>query len=270
MAWNNQYQQNNSGLNNLPYTQNTRNKKLILALIAVAIVLCAGFIVFIVSNNGSSSDADRAKAAARKEIPNAEVKQVVVADGFAMATVYVPKDKSQLGSGNTTIFKVNKDGSMVYITSASYFSPVDLLGFGIPFETQAKLRETDVNSIGQELANSCNYNYDNTPGYSGFEGSFNPDGWQIDSASLEGITQALNTVVESSNSSKETADKTFCVNAIIKGSDVSVDKTTYASTFMLKLQFITGNGVITDHNFTFSDGPIYSRSYTLDGQKIGN
>lgn len=270
MLLTNNYQQNNSGMDNMPSTQKTPNKKLVFILVVFGIILCSALIIFAVRKDTPNSDVDKAKAAARKEIPNAEAKQVIVADGFAMAIVYVPKDKSQLGSGNTTIFRVNEDGSMTYITSGSYFSPIDLLGLGIPLKTQAKLRETELSDVKQELANTCNYGYDNKPGFSGFDGSFNPDGWQIDSASLDGITQTLDTVIEANNARSKYDDKVVCINTQIKGSNVGVDKTTFASTFTLKLQFITGNGVITDHDFTFNDGPIYSRIYTLDGQKIGN
>lgn len=269
MSWNNPNQLTNSGMNNMLPAQKTPNKKLVFILVILGIILCSAFIIFVVGKGESNSDVDKAKAAARKEIPNAEAKQVVVADGFAMAIVYVPKSDSQLGSGNTTIFKVNQDESMTYLASASYFSPIDLLNFGIPLKTQAKLRETDVSDVKQELANTCNYSFDNTPGFSGFDGSFNPDGWQIDSASLDGITQTLDNVIKDTNANNNYDDKVICINTQIKDSDVNVDKTTFASTFKLKIQFITGNGAITDHDFTFTDGPIYSRTYTLDGQKIG-
>lgn len=269
MLLNDQYQQNNGGINT-PVTQNTRNKKLIIILVIVSFVLCAIFAMFIFSQGESNDLEDKAAAAAREVIPNAEAKQVIVADGFAMAIVYVPKDESQLGAGNTSVFKVNEDGSMTYLASASYFSPIDLLEFGIPLETQAKLRETDVSNIKKELANLCDYGYYDTPGFSGFEGSFNPDGWQIDSASLEGITSVLGGVIETNNANKNYDDKVICINTELEGSDISVDETTFASTFTLKFQFITGNGVITDHLFTFSDGPVYSRIYTLDGQTLNN
>lgn len=270
MPWNNKYQQNNSEVSYMPPEQKKSIKKLLFIFVIFSLIVGSVFIIFILQKTTTDSDTNKAKEAARKEIPNAEAKQVIVADGYAMAIVYVPKDNSQLGAGNTTIFKVNEDGSMTYIASASYFSPIDLLGFGIPLGTQAKLRKTDENSVRQELADSCNYGYYglSTPGFSGFDNSFNPDGWQIDSASLNGIVKAIDKATKSKNPNTGHDDSIICINTEIEGSNVSVDKKTFASTFTLKPQFITRKGDITNHIFTFTDGPVYSRVYTLDGNKI--
>lgn len=271
MAWNNQYQQNTYGTNNHPIVQKPTNKKL-LVLLSIIAVLFVGFALFFIINSGPKSDEEKAAAAAREEIPNAEAKQVVIADGFAMAVVYVPKNEGQLGSGNTTIFRVNEDESMTYISSASYFSPIDLLGFGIPLETQAKLREANLTSIKEELASSCEYGFygPESPGFSGFDSSFNPDGWQIDSATLDGIIQTLETYSTGENTGNSYDDSIVCINAVIDDSGIDINQTTFASTFKMKLQFISGNGVVTNRNFTFTDGPVFSREYTLDGQNISS
>lgn len=260
-------------LNN-PYTQNTNsvNKKVIKIIVVVfSIVLCIALVVFANYKHSPKGDEYKITEAARKVTPDAKARNIVVADGFAMATVYVPKGQGQLGAGNTTIFKVNKDGTMTQLANASYFSPIDLLVYGIPLETQAKLSKIDVSDVKKDLANTCGYDEEiDSPGLYGFDGSFNPDGWQIDPSSMDGINSALNSFIASSNTDKEYGNKVICINTTIKDSNIDTDKTTFVSTFILKLQFITGNGVIINHKFTFTDGPVNSRVYTLDGQKIEN
>lgn len=269
MLQNNQNPQYNNLNNyqNYNYPTNTSNKKKKIVLIVFCVVALF-VVVFVLNKKMPINQTNKAKEAARKEIPNAEVKQVVVADGFAIAIVYSPKDTGQLGSGNTIVFKVNKDSSMTYLANASDFDTIDLLNLGIPLTTQAKLKKTDLNTVKKNLENSCNYTGDFMPGFSGFDGSFDPDGWQIDSTTLNNIQQALVSVVKSNDAYKNSSDKIVCINALTKDSNIDTNQTTFESVFLIKLQFITGEGKITDHSFSFTDGPINSRVYSLDNQKI--
>ena len=190
------------------------------------------------------------------------------AGGFALAIVSDPTSNSQANAGNTTVFKVNKDGSMTQIANSSSFSPLDLLKLGIPLSTQAELTGQSVSQVKQTLADICGYNGGNTPGYSSFNGSFNPGGWQIDSATLGTLEQKLSKTISNKNTRAQVNQKIICVKATSNNSNVTTDIKTYISTFTLDLQFITSDGIITDHTFNFSIGPNYYRSYTLDGQTI--
>lgn len=266
--------QNISGINSNSTTpggyEKTKLRKLL--FIAVGIVVTIAIIALIMLLSQSDSQQSKyikaATAAARKQTPNAKVKDVKVAGGFASATVSDPTSQSQANSGNQTFFKVNKDGSMTQIANGSSFSPVDLLGFGIPLSTQANLTGRNLIQTQQDLAATCGFSGGNTPGYIGFNGSFNPGGWQIDAATLDGLEQALTTAITNKNSGAKSGEKIICVNATRENSNATIDRQTYISTFTLKLQFITSNGIVTSHTITFAVGPNYYRGYTLDGQKI--
>jgi hypothetical protein len=284
MPWNPFSRNNNEIYNNPyapdgyesnPYTPGGNEKsKLIIVVVVVAVfvLMCIGVIELITHSSTPKSQQNKytqsATAAARKKTPNANVSNVKVADGYAISTVQDPTADGQASAGNVTIFKVNKDGSMTQIANGSSFSPIDLLGLGIPLATQAKLLGQDISQTEQNLANVCGYNGDNTPGYIGFDGSFNPGGWQIDADTLDSIEQALTNVLSNTNAAAQQGNTVVCVNATRTNSNRSTDTKTYISTFTLELQFITADGTTSTHMFTFAIGPNYYRSYTLDGQKI--
>jgi len=284
MPWNPFSQNNNDiydnpytpdGYENNPYTPGGYEKsklRIILIIVAVFVLACIGVITLITHSSPPKSSQDKntqsATAAARKKTPNAQVSNVKVADGFAMSTVQDPTAEGQANAGNVTFFKVNKDGSMTQIASGSSFSPIDLLGLGIPLATQAKLTGQDLTQIQQNLADLCGYNGSDTPGYFGFDGSFNPGGWQIDATTLQGVEQALTGVLSNKNAEAQQGKTVVCVNATRDKSNSNTDTHTYISTFTLELQFITADGTVTTHMFTFATGPNYYRSYTLDGQEI--
>jgi hypothetical protein len=271
MSWNS-YLQNSNGINN-PYTPGGYEKAklrkllLIIAGIIAAIVLLTIIVHFLGPGSQQSKYTKSATAAARKETPNAEVRDVKVSDGYAIATIYDPTADSQASAGNTTVFKVNKDGSMVQIANGSSFSPLDLLGLGIPLATQAKLTGSTTEQVKQNLANQCGY-ADGAPGYTGFDGSFNPGEWQIDAATLSGLVRALSSTINRQDAGTSSDKAVVCVNATQKNSNVTTDKTTYISTFTLQVQFVTSDGTLTTHTVTFATGPNYYRSYTLDGHDI--
>jgi hypothetical protein len=162
---------------------------------------------------------------------------------------------------------VNKDGSMTQIASGSYFSPLDLLQLGIPLATQAKLTGSSLVQVEDSLANQCGYN-DGSIGFEGFDGSFSPGGWQIDSATLGSLEQKLSTVIGNQNASAKPDAEVICVNATQQNSNKTIDQTTYISTFTLQVQFVGNDGTLTTHTVTFAIGPNYYRNYTLDGQSI--
>lgn len=259
MSWNPFLQNNKKEYSNKPNLG-------VVTLVVFGVVVGVVLLLFTVRLLTLKGDQDRVTTAAKKDIPDAKVSNVKVAGGFGLATVSDPTAKGQLNSGNVTVFKENKDKSMTQIASGSYFSPVDLLELGIPLATQAKLTEQDLAQIKQTLANTCNYGGGNTPGYSGFDGSFNPDGWQIDAATLGDIKRSLKGVVNDKNAKEKPEKKVICVNTTREKSNVTTDKQTYISTFTLELRFITEGG-ISNHPFTFTIGSNYP-NYTLDGQKI--
>lgn len=285
MPWNPFSQNNNDSYNN-PYTSNgyenydnlyTSNgyekSKLRVILLIVTVFILAGIggvIALVTHSSPPKSSQQSATDAAKKNTPNANVSNVKVADGFAISTVQDPTADGQASAGNVTFFKVNKDGSMTQIASGSSFSPIDLLGLGIPLATQAKLTGQDLTQVQQNLASLCGYSSGNTPGYFGFDGSFNPNGWQIDATTLDSIEQTLTGVLGSKNAGAQQGKKVICVNATRENSNFNTDAQTYISTFTLELRFITADGTVTTHMFTFATGPNYYRSYTLDGQKIQN
>lgn len=266
--------QSSNETNHNPYTpggyEKTKLKKLLLIVVGVlaAIAIIAFVVHLSLPESQQSKYTKSATAAARKVTPNAVASNVKVAGGFALATVSNPTAVGQSNAGNLTIFKVNKDGSMTQIANGSSFSPIDLLGLGIPLATQAVLTGHNLTQTQQNLAATCGYSGGSAPGYIGFNGSFNPGGWQIDAGTLDGIEQALTAAIGNKNAQAGSGGKVICVNATRDKSNFSTDKQTYISTFTLELQFITSNGTISTHTFTFAIGFNHYLNYTLDGQKI--
>lgn len=267
----NQSSQNSNEIYHTPYPP-SGNEKARPVKIAVGILVGFGLILLVayllLSPIGQDKYTKAATAAARKVTPNAVVSNVKTAGGFALAAVSDPTAQSQAKAGNVTIFKVNNDGSMTQIANGSYFSPIDLLGFGIPLATQAKLTGQNLTQVQRDLAGACGYSGGSEPGFSGFNGSFNPGGWQIDAATLDGLEQALTAAISYKNAEAKPTEKVICVHATREKSNATTDTQTYISTFTLQLQLVAGNGTVTNHTFTFATGPNYYRSYTFDGQKI--
>lgn len=265
-------QSNNQTYNNLYTSGGYEKAKLIKLLLIVAGVLAASIILvlsiqFLKPESQQDKYTKSATAAAKKQTPNAKVRDVKVAGGFALAIVSDPSAEGQASAGNTTVFKVNKDGSMIQIANGSSFSPLDLLELDIPLPTQAKLTGSSIGQVKQRLADQCG-NEDNAPGYSGFDGSFNPGEWQIDSATLIGLEQALSNAISNQNAKAKPSKAVICVNATQKNSNATTDKTTYISTFTLQVQFVNSDGTLSTHVVTFAVGPNYYRNYTLDGHDI--
>jgi len=273
MSWD-PYSQNSNGTHNNPYTpggyEKAKLRKLLLIVVGVLAAIAITTLVVHLSRPESqqSKYIKSATAAARKQIPHAKVKNLNVAGGFALAIVSDPTATGQANAGNTTLFKLNKDGSMTQIANGSSFDPIDLLGLGIPLATQAKLTESSTGQVRQNLADVCGYNGGSVPGYIGFEGSFSPDGWQIDSATLIGLEKVLSKAISNQNVAAKPGNAVICVNATRKNSNAVTDTKTYISTFTLQVQFVTSNGALTTHTLTFATGPNYYRNYALDGVDI--
>lgn len=273
MPWD-PYSQNSTGVDNNSYTpsgyEKVKSRKLL--LIAVGVIALLAIIALVVHLSQPESQQSKyiksATAAARKQIPNARVKSVKVAGGFAIAVVNDPTASGQAGAGNTTVFKVNADGSMKQLANGSYFSSLDLLELGMPLATQATLTGSNIEQVRQNLADQCSYGGGSVPGYSGFDGSFDPDGWQIDSATLNGLEQKISDTISSQNKGAKPGKTVICVNASQKNSNAATDTKTYISTFTLQVQFVTDDGTLSTHTITFATGPNYYRNYTLDGQDI--
>lgn len=236
------------------------------ALIAISVIILVVYLLLPPSQQSKYTDS--ATAAARKNTPDAKVTNVKVSGGYASAIVTDPNTDTQGSAGNTTIFKVNKDGSMTQIAAGSSFSPIDLINLGIPLTDQAKLNGSTLDQAKQALADTCGYMGNNTPGYSGFDGSFDPDGWQVDSSTLENLEQSLTSVISAQNVQARAGKNVICVNATRTGSSATTDNQTYISTFGLQIQFITSDGTLSTHQLTFAVGPQYYHQYTLDGQVI--
>jgi hypothetical protein len=268
MSWDPDLQNNNQIYDN-PYTAGGYEKAKLrkLLLIVVGVILAIIVLIALVPESQQSKYTKSATAAARKQIPDAKVSNVKVAGGFATAIVSDPSAQGQANSGNSTVFKVNKDGSMVQLASASSFGPIGLLGLGIPLATQAKLTGRDVGQVKQNLASQCGYDQ-GTIGFNGFDGSFSPGGWQIDSATLSGLEKTVSYVISNQDVNAKPGKAVLCVNATQKNSNKTIDKTTYISTFTVQVQFVTSDGTLTTHTVTFAVGPNYYHSYTLDGHDI--
>jgi hypothetical protein len=252
------------------YEKKTKLRKLL--LIAVGVFATIAIIALIIHFSQPKSQQNKytksATAAARKQTPNAVVNNIKVAGGFALAIVSDPTDRGQANAGNTTVFKVNEDGSMTQLASGSYFGPLNLLELGIPLTTQANLTGSDVGRVKQNLADQCGYDGGSVPGYSGFDGSFSPGGWQIDAATLSGLEQALSDTISNINSKVKSGKNIICVDASQKNSNANTNTKTYISTFTLQVQFVADDGTLTAHSITFATGPNYYRNYTLDGHRI--
>jgi hypothetical protein len=264
--------QNNNQVDSNPYTPGRYEKaglrKLLLIVVGVFFAITILILVVqLIPESQQSKYTKSATIAARKHTPHAKVTNVKVAGGFATALVSDPTTQRQAKAGNTTIFKVNKDGSMVQLARGGSFGPLDLLGLGIPLATQAKLTGTGIGSVEQNLANQCGYS-NGAIGFNGFGGSFNPGGWQIDSATLSGLEQKLSHAISNQNYNTKPGMAVICVNATQKNSNDAINKTTYISTFTLQVQFVSDNGTLTTHTVTFAIGPNYYRNYNLDGHDI--
>lgn len=250
------------------FTADNPEKKKLIVIVVVSAILIVGLPVLLVIKNRPDAYTRSATEAAKKFTPNAKVKQVKVAGGFAIATVTDPTSDGQIYAGNMTIFKVNEDGSMTQIASGSAFSPLDLLELGIPFATQAELLGSNINEVMQNLAAACGFNGGDAPGYGGFGASFEPEKWQIDSGTFDDLRQVLTASISNKNAETNSDDKVICVLATKNNSNATTDLNTYISTFTLELQFITRSGAVSTHPLSFSIGPKQFREYTLDGQKL--
>jgi len=265
MSWN--FLSNKNEVGGYAYTPDKPAKNKVILMVLVVILLLA-VTVFAVILSRPDKFTQSALEAARKETPNAKVRDVRASGGFARAIVSDPKAESQIRSGNVTYFRVNEDETMTQIASGSAFSPIDLLGIGIPLPTQADITGISVDKVIQNLSDACGYSGSSDPGYVGFGGSFDPDGWQIDSGTLDDIEQVLNTSLNNQGTGTESNSKVVCVIATNNNSNAETDKVTYNSTFSLELNFVTGDGTVSKHAFTFSIGPRNFKSYTLDGRKL--
>ncbi len=268
MAWDQDLQNNNQIVSN-PHTPGGYEKvRLIkILLIVVGLFFAITILVVLMPESQQSKYTKSATIAARKQTPHAKVTNVKVAGGFATALVSDPTAQGQANAGNTTIFKVNKDGSMVQLAKGSSFGPLDLLGLGMPLVTQAILTGTNVGSVEQNLANQCGYS-NGAIGFNGFSGSFNPGQWQIDAGTLDILIQKVSKVISNQNTTAMGGKSVICVNATQKNSNFTTDKTTYISTYTLQVQFITSNGTLAMHTVTFTNSAPRYRTYTLDGQTL--
>ena len=266
MPWN-LFSRNNRVVSD-SYTTGSSDKKKVIVLIVVLGILIMGVPMLVTLLNKPDKHTQSATEAARKEIPNAQVRNVKVAGGFAIATVSDPGAEGQIRVGSMTIFKVNEDESMTQLAIGSYFTPHNLLELGISPTVQAELTETSLDQVMQNLTDECRYNGGAAPGYIGFDGSFNPDGWQIDSGTLGNVRQALTVAIRDKNIQADASKKIVCVMATKNNSNATTDMKTYISTFTLELQFIAGGGEVGTHTFTFSIGPNHYQNYALDGKKL--
>lgn len=279
MSWSPFLRNNNNYNYNAGYDPNAytrRRKRAAIAIILAIFVALGGialvlYIVLPKNNQQSDENTQKVTAAAQKTIPNATVSKVKVSGGYAVALVGNPSTSgSQADAGNKTLFKVNSDGSMTQIAVGSSFSALDLLELGIPFSTQAALMGGTADEAQQNFLNTCSYVGDSNPGFSGFNSSFEPDGWQIDATTLDGLLSALNTKISSDNERSTSTSDTMvvCVNAVRKNSNVTTNTQTYVSTFTIEVHLITLKGSLSVHTLTFETGPGNYRRYALDGQAL--
>lgn len=244
------------------------NKTRLVLIVALVGVLFVGVPLFLIVQNKPDKYTQSALEAARRENPNAEVENVNVSGGFAIATVSDPTSDGQIKSGNVTIFRLNDDGSMTQIASGSSLSPLYLLTLGVSLETQSELMETDMSQTIQNLKSFCGYRGGDAPGFSGFEASFNPDNWQIDSTTFNNLSQVLTSFVSNNNVDQEPNNKTICINATKDNSNATTDMNTFISTFTLSLQFVQEDGSVANHSFKFSIGPNRYQQYILDDKRL--
>jgi hypothetical protein len=262
------YSQDNNQYTPGGYEKAKLRKLLLIVAGVFAVILLITVVNYVSQSQSQQSKYTRsATTAARKQIPNAKVKDVKVAGGFALAIVSDPDAEGQSNAGNITVFKVYNDGSMRQLANGSSFGPIDLLALGMPLATQAKLTGSGIGQVKQNLKDQCGYN-DGAPGFSGFDGTFSPGGWQIDELTLSILEKDLSFAVSNQDINARPGKAVVCVNAIQRNSNVTTDPTTYVSTFTLQAQFITEDGTISKHTVTFTIGSNSYRSYTLDGHDI--
>lgn len=242
--------------------------KVRIAVVVYGVVIILVTFLFIIIKFQQNKDNNKIKIAARAQVSDAEVRNVVVSNGFAVATINSPSSNGQLKSGNIALFKENDDKSMTQIASGSSFNTIDFLDLGVPLTTQAKLLKKSLEQIKQDLADSCNYNNTNTPGYMGFNGSFHPNGWGIDASKLFFITNALDSVVSDINSGVKSDNKVICVNATTDNSNLVIDRKRQRVNYTIQVKFITNSGGTSAHTLNFSNNGNNSWDFILDGRKI--
>jgi len=217
-----------------------------------------------------------ALAAARKyDGPDTKISGLKVARGFARALIL---NTSVSPQSYTAIFKVHSVRSMKVIASGSAIDPVALVELHMPFATQVKLTWSgSEKSLRHAVATEGEYAEENTPGFTGFDGSFGPDSWELDAGRFDGIEHALSKAVHKRNAHTKNSKRTIDVDAAYKfnrHSKITVNKTTYLETFTLKLAFVSETGTFTKHTLKATQhpaqGPTGSSYYTykLDGHHI--
>lgn len=258
--------------NNYQYADRKPTRNVVVVIITVVVLLLVIVVAMVLSKPDKLTQS--ALTAARKVTPNAKVRDVKAADGFAVAVVSDPTARGELKTGVLTYFKLNDDESMTQIASGNTPLPISLLELGISLPTQASLNGSSIDDVLQNLPNDCDFSendsvgYEDSIGYAGFGGSFDPDGWQIDPSSLSNIKQVLNSAIHSRYSGAVSENGVVCVLATNNNSDVTTDKITYNSTFSLELNFVDNKGQVSKHAFTFSLGPNNIKKYTLDGRNL--
>lgn len=257
----------NNEVNGYTYTQNKPAKNKVLIVVLLVILLVAVTVTAVILNRPDKLTRS-ALDAARKETPNARVREVRASGGFARAIVSDPTAESQIKAGNVTYFRVNNDESMTQIATGSSFSPIDLLDMGIPLQAQAEITGISLDKAIKNLSDACGYSDSGDPGYAEFGGSFDPDGWQIDSGTLSNIKRVLSASFAERGVEADSNSNVVCVIATNNKSDAKTDLKTYISTFSLELNFVDNKGTVSKHAFVFSIGPSYFKSYTLDGREL--
>lgn len=235
-------------------------KVIVITLIAAIVISLA--IYFLSPASEQDKHTQKATEAAQKVTPNAKVNDIKVAGGFALALVSDPTSSSQAEAGNTTIFQVKDDGSMTQIANGSSFDTIQLLELGIPLKTQAELTNNTTDQVKQSLAIACGYNGGSTPGYSGFDGAFNPGGWKIDQLTLDVLDTSLTNAITKKNSTVNADKQIICVDTALIGSNITDD------TYTIGLRFISSDGTLSKHTLSYTIESNYRRSFTLDDQKI--
>ena len=212
---------------------------------------------------------DAALAAARKsDGRNTTISDLKVASGFAVASIL---NKSRSPQGYLAIFKVHSVRSMTVIASGSEIDPVELVELRIPFATQVKLFPSESEeSLQHAVADEGQYAGQNTPGFSGFDGSFGPDGWELDAGTFDSLEAALSKAVTELNADANVSNRTIDVDAAYKLNRHN----RFVQNFTLKLAFISSIGTFTIHTLeaTYHGGraggvPAYY-TYALDGHDI--
>ncbi len=218
-----------------------------------------------------------ALAAARKsDGQDTTISDLKVAEGFAVATIL---NESKSPQGYLAIFKVRSVRSMTVIASGSQIDPIELVELHMPFATQVKLTWVgSEESLRNYVAGEGEYAGESTHGYSGFDGSFGPNGWEIDAGTFDSMEAALSKAIHKRNAQANASEKTIDVDAAYKlnrDSKITVNKTTYSETFTLKLVFVSAIGTFTEHTLKATQHPGGAGgvpayfTYALDGRDIG-